>query len=206
MSHPPHLTSSWSSAFVPYCAYKTDLNFSGISTTLKNTTFPLCSSFDPSILEGQLCYKLKLNKTSGKGKKSELMILLDYNEDRSVKATSYLTKPKASNRRTLNFDTAVGSIQSSSAKIHINTLSPYTGFGGGIYKMSDVKKMTVKEDFLKMELKDRKCEVELYEDCRTRKLFEECKCIPRELYDFQVEILFILKFDYWFIIPGYSYL
>ena len=134
------------------------------------------------------------------------MLLLDYNDDLSLR-----TSPKGDGsgdvaKENINFDTDVESLQRVSAKIHINTLSPYTGFGGGIYKMSDVKKMTVKEDFLKMELKDRKCEVELYEDCRTRKLFEECKCIPRELYDFQVEILFILKFDYWFIIPGYSYL
>ena len=40
--------------------------------------------------------------------------------------------------------------------------------------MSDVKRMTAKEDFLKMPLKDRNCEVESYEDCRTRKLFEAC--------------------------------
>ena len=31
VSHPPHLTSSWSSSFIPFCAFKTDLNFSGNS-------------------------------------------------------------------------------------------------------------------------------------------------------------------------------
>ena len=55
--------------------------------------------------------------------------------------------------------------------------------------MTDVKRMTAKDDFLKMELKDKKCEVELYEDCRTRKLFEKCNCVPWELHKqgFQVE-------------------
>ena len=124
-----------------------------------------------------------------KGKKNELMILLDNNEDRSVQAASNGTKAVKSSNMTLDFDTAVGNLQGSKAKVQINTLSPYTGFGGGIYKMSVVKRMTAKDDFLKMELKDRKCEVELYEDCRTRKLFEECNCVPWELSRFQVEFL-----------------
>ena len=186
MVHPPHLTSGWSSAFIPFCAYKTDLNFSGKSPTLDGTTFPVCTSFLPTILEGQLCYKLSLNKTSGQGKENELMILLDYNDDRSIQALSNLTKNAKSPNRTLDFGTAIGSIQGSSAKIQINTLSPYVGFGGGSYKMSDVKRMTAKKDFLKMELEDRKCEVELYEDCRTRRLLEQCNCVPWELSRFQV--------------------
>ena len=51
--------------------------------------------------------------------------------------------------------------------------------------MTDVKRMTAKEDFLKMPLEDRNCEVELYEDCRTRKLFRHCKCVPWEMSSFQ---------------------
>ena len=155
MSHPPHLRSNWSSTFIPFCAYKTDLNFSQMSAALDDTTFPLCSSFLPTTLEGQLCYKLKLNKTSGKGKKNELMMILDYNEDRSlqfllrglVSVMSNLIKSSSQNR-TLNFDTAVESIQDPSAKIQIKTLSPYVGFGGGSYQMAAVKRMTAKEDFL----------------------------------------------------------
>ena len=183
------MTSSWSSAFIPFCAYKTNLNFTGRSNALDGTNFPLCSSFLPTILEGQLCYKLTLNDTSGKGKKNELLILLDYNENRSLQVASNMTKAAESSNGTLDFDTAVGSIQSSSAKIQINTLSPYVGFGGGSFLISVVKRMTAKEEFLKMPLKDRKCEVELYEDRRTRKLLKECNCVPWELSAFQVKIL-----------------
>ena len=115
MVHPPHLTSGWSSAFIPFCAYKTDLNFSGKSPTLDGTTFPVCTSFLPTILEGQLCYKLTLNKTSGKGKKNELMILLDYNEDHSMQPNLNLQTLEQtlsnifikSSNRILDFDTAV---------------------------------------------------------------------------------------------------
>ena len=119
------------------------------------------------------------------------MILLDYNEDRSLQSLSNMTKANKSSNRTLDFGTALGSIQGSLAKVQINTLSPYTGFGGGIYKITVVKRMTAKEDFLKMELKDRKCEVEFYGDCRARKLFEKCNCVPWELHrhGFQVEFV-----------------
>ena len=168
MSHPPHLTSSWSSSLIPFCAYKKNFNFSNKSPALGKTNFPLCSSILPTILEGQLCYELVLNDTSSQGKKNELVLLFDYNEERSLQASS------------------VGGIQSPSAKVQINTLRPYINFGGGIFAMSVVKRMTAKEDFLKMELKDRNCEVELYEDCRTRKLLEKCNCVPWEVSKLQV--------------------
>merc|ERR1711963_379629 len=51
--------------------------------------------------------------------------------------------------------------------------------------------MTAKEDFLNMPFKDRECEVELYEDCRTRKLFEHCGCIPWEILGYQVTFFLI---------------
>ena len=188
MSHPPHLRSSWSSAFIPFCGYKTHLSITDSSFALPGITFPLCSSFLPTILEGQLCYKLTLNKTSGQGKEYELMLLLDYNEDRSLQTSSNESKASKSSHSTLSFATAVESIQGGSAKIQINTLSPYFGFGGGSYVMTDVKRMTSKKDFLKMPLKDRNCEIELYDDCKTRKLLDECNCVPWEVPGFQARI------------------
>ena len=186
MSHPPHLTSNWSSAFIPFCAFKTDLNFSERLFALDGTDIPVCSSFQPTILEGQLCYKLMLNKTSKQGKKNELMLLLDYNEERALQVLSNKTVDFNSSNGELNYDTTARSAQGSPAKVQINTLSPYLNFGGGIFIMSVVKRMTAKEDFLKMSLKDRNCEIELYEDCRTRKLFEKCNCVPWEVSGFQV--------------------
>ena len=177
----------WSSAFIPFCAYKTDLNFSKNSAALGSTDFPLCSSFLPTILEGQQCYRLQLNKTSDQGKENELMLLLDLNEDRFLQVSAKEKNTVKSTNKTMNFDTAVKNVQSLQAKVQINTLSPYVSFGGGIYKMSDVKRMTAKEDFLKMPWKDRKCEVESYEDCRTRKLFEACNCLPWEVPGFKVK-------------------
>ena len=39
--HPPHMSSTWSSAFIPFCAFKTDLDFSKNNFSLPNITFPL---------------------------------------------------------------------------------------------------------------------------------------------------------------------
>ena len=161
MSHPPHLTSTWSSAFIPFCAYKAALEISKNPLTLPGITFPLCSAFLPTILEGQLCYELKLNTTSGQGRRNELMFVLDYNE--------------------------VQSLQGVSAKVHIGTLTSYEHYGRGIFTMTDVKRMKAKDAFLQMPLAQRDCEVELYEDCRTRKLLgDKCKCVPWELPDYKV--------------------
>ena len=180
VSHPPHLTSSWSSALIPFCSYKTDMNFSKESPGLDGTNIPLCSSFLPTILEGQLCYKLMLNKTSKQGKKNQLMLLLDYNEERALQELSNKTVDFDSSNAEVNYDTTAKIAQGLPAKVQINTLSPYINFGGGIFIMSVVKRMTAKKDFLTMELKDRNCEVELHDDCRTKKLLEECGCVPWE--------------------------
>ena len=138
------------------------------------------------MLEGQLCYKLKLDGTAEQGKVNELTLLLDYNEDRSLTPPcKNETRSYMSNITELNLDPA-GNYQQQKAKIKIDTLSNYVGFGGGSYKMAVVKRMSTKEDFLTMPLKDRNCEVELYEDCKTRKLFEHCNCVPWEIHSFQV--------------------
>ena len=188
VSHPPHLKTTGNSAFIPFCAYKTDLNISKKSPALPGITYPLCFSFLPTVLEGQLCYELKLNDTSGQGKGYELMLVLDYNEDLSLHTSPNENRSDSFSKEKLNFNRAIESIQGKSAKIQINTLSPYIGFGGGTYMMTVVKRMTAKEDFLKMPLKERNREVELFEDCRTRKLFGECKCVPWEVPGFQARI------------------
>ena len=72
-------------------------------------------------------------------------------------------------------------VQKKEAKIQINTLSYDKDFGEGAYKMSVVKKMTAKSAFLKMPMKDRNCQVEPFEECRTNALLKWCKCAPLEI-------------------------
>ena len=80
-------------------------------------------------------------------------------------------------------------IQKKEAKVHIDTLSSFNGFGSGTYKISDVKKMTTTDDFMNLPLKDRKCEVKPYDKCRNQKLLEECNCDQLAIIQKQVGYL-----------------
>ena len=102
------------------------------------------------------------------------------------------TTPDRSNdvdlqKNKMDFDTAVSSVQGIAAKVQIDTLSPYMGFGGGIYKMTVVKRMKALPDFLEMPLAERRCEVERQQDCKTRRLLQQCACVPWEASDIQVK-------------------
>ena len=180
------LSTKQLSAFIPFCAYSTNLMISGSELWLPNISFPLCSSFRPTILEGQLCYKLRVDRMSGKGKTNELMLLLDYQEDLKIfpkfeEENNNHTKK----RTTISLDT-IEKMQREEAKIQIGTLSYDKGFGEGTYKMSVVKKMTAKSAFLEMPMKFRKCQVEPFEECRTKALIDRCRCVPWELLPLQV--------------------
>ena len=146
-----------------------------------NISFPICTAFKPTILEGQLCYKIQVNASSGQGMKNGLSLLLDYQDELSLQAFPHPKEEKSKKViENLNFDTD-RNIHREVAKVHINTLSSFIGFGGGSYQMTAVKRMTATDDFIRMPLKERNCEVELYENCRARKLLEECNCIPLEM-------------------------
>ena len=178
--------SGWRSALIPFCGFTEDVACHKNSSCLPGVKLPLCSSFLPTLLDGQMCYKLAPNRTSRKGKKNGLKILLDYNEDLSVQIPMEKAKNSMPIKEMFTFDDRVKSEQGRSAKIHIGTLSAYEGFGGGFYPMTALKKMTSKKDFLSMDLKDKNCVIELYDDCKARKLLQECGCVPWEMPGFEV--------------------
>ena len=187
-SHPAHLEGKVSSSFIPFCAYKSNLILSRNPLWFSNISFPLCSSFKPTMLEGQLCHKIELNGKTDTGRVNELMMLLDYNEDRWLMSRSKNEMPPPLSKITtlrLNLDRA-GDIQRDKAKISVETLSDSFGFGGGSYLMTDVKRMTATTAFLDMSREDRKCDIERFQDCRTRRLLEACQCVPGELEDYFV--------------------
>ena len=148
---------------------------------LPNISFPICNAFKPTILEGQLCYKIQVNSTGGLGSRNGLSLLLDFQHELSLQASSKQEwKHDQKLFRELDFG-ASGSLDREAAKVHIDTLSPFKGFGGGNYRMTVVKRMTAKDDFLKMPLNERNCKVELYENCKTTNLLEICGCVPAEV-------------------------
>ena len=162
-AHPPHLhpDTKAGSSFIPFCAYKTKMTIGRPTVLVPNISFPICTAFKPTILEGQLCYKLHVNSSSGQGMKNGLSLLLDYQDELSLQAFPHPKEEKSKKViENLNFDTD-RNMHREVAKVHINTLSSFVGFGGGSYQMTVVKRMTATDDFIRMPLKERNCEVEL---------------------------------------------
>ena len=82
--HLPHIIDvnnqmSSSSAFIPLCLSQ--------SRPLghQNLSFPICSLFKPTFLDGKLCHRLDLQSSSRQRKKKELVLLLDYNAELSLR-------------------------------------------------------------------------------------------------------------------------
>ena len=189
--HPSHLLDKEQvSTFIPFCAFSTG---SLPKQQLEETPFPFCAAFQPTILGGQLCYKVKVNQTSGKGPTTQLMILVDYQEDLSIHPPfdERLKIDSIFKIDTINLnDFGNTKLPMNEARIQLDTLSSDVGFGEGVYKLSVVKKMKAKSAFLGLALKDRKCQVAPFQECQTKALLEDCKCVPLELRGIQVFLFF----------------
>ena len=158
------------SALIPFCSYQGNSNLLGHDRPeLNNLT--VCDKFQPTILEGQLCYSLDIAKLVDKptksGKTSGLYLLLDPN-------------PYQLNATENNVGGSGTGDQS--FKVFIQTLAQYTTFGPGSYGLSTLKRMTGTESFKQLPDHQKNCLVHNREECQTQKYLDqvqrECKCIP----------------------------
>ena len=190
-THPPHLldqlNNTHPSTFVPFCAFQTQLGISKPFTLLPNSSFPVCNSFNPVALEGQLCYNVKLNMTGLKGKNGGLVLVLDMNEDRALSFGVSTHHPEREKDLTkLRLEDQDEEDARNSAKIHLRLLTPFAEFGEGSYEMTSVKNVKGTKAFLHMQESERQCRYENAEECGNRKVFEECNCVLWELQPIQV--------------------
>ena len=173
-THPVHIIDNKSqmttSAFIPFCAFDGDMSIVG--TDVENFSIPVCSSFSPRILDGQLCYhtaveKLFDEKGTKWGKEHGLTLLLDYNEDLSLDG---VTDPKHNK-----------------AKVYLNTLEAFIGYGDGLYEMSAMKAKATTSSFLALSETERGCQTEKTNlECRQenfQELAKSCNCTPFSLAD-----------------------
>ena len=87
-NHPVHLKNAnnqVSSAFIPFCAFGGKF----LGQKIHNLTIPVCNSFQPTLLNDQMCYEIELNnmtnkKTVKEDIKAGFVFIMDYNEDRQV--------------------------------------------------------------------------------------------------------------------------
>ena len=173
--HPVHLKPDTDgnlppSALVPFCSYQEDLSLLGEERQeLQNMT--LCDKFEPTRLEGQLCYSLNVAKFERKdtklGKRSGLFLLLDPNP--------YPMEPKDGRVKTARND-------QESFKVYIHTLAPHTTFQPAAYAMHTLKKMTGKTSFYQMQDNQKECQVHSREKCQTEMFLKHvktnCSCVP----------------------------
>ena len=175
--HPIHLTPDKEgnlppSALVPFCSYQGESDSVGTKRPeLGNIT--ICNKFQPTILEGQLCYSLDITKlkekTTKSGKTNGLFLLLDPNP--------YQLDSTSSNE---NGDIQIQKQQP--FKLYIHTFSQFTAFGPGSYGLSTLKRMTGTESFKQLPDHQKKCLVHNREECQTKKYLDQvesnCGCRP----------------------------
>ena len=161
--HPPHLlgpnNEPMPSALIPFCQYQSE----SLGKTIPGSRFLACDSFEPSVINGRLCYSLKdqLKRPTKYGRKNGLMLMID---------------PGQIIKRH-NDDDKDGSF-----KIYIHTLSGFSGYKAGSYALDSLKQMTVTSGFMSLLDDQKRCQNEVWEDCQRLKLFDEfqkqCDCIP----------------------------
>ena len=159
--YPPHLlgpeNQTMPSALIPYCTYQ-----SQILGKVPGYDYLGCGGFQPVVFHGRLCYSLKqrMRGETAKGKKSGLLLMIDPGQ---------ILKNSDDEERT-------------SFHIYIHTLSSFSGFKAGSYALSSLKQMTGTSGFLNLPDNQKRCQVEVREDCLRLKLSHElqkqCGCIP----------------------------
>ena len=194
--HPPHLIDSSGSltpaALIPFCAYQTNMTLLG--QTRQDLPFPVCDQFQPTVLEGQRCYKLDLNSVSNKESKSGLRNGLLLLLDPGGLEPSLKPKPTApENFHSLNLDPLTKqSADRSSARIYLNTLASFTDFSEGKYAMSSLKQMAGTESFLDLPEEKKDCQVQSFDTCQSLRYVEEvqkaCGCVPWALKSFNKQV------------------
>ena len=177
--HPIHLIPDKKgqlppSALVPFCSYQGESNMLGHKRPeLDNLT--TCDKFEPTILEGQLCYSINIARIEKRqteaGKTKGLFLLLDpspyqiQDDERSVDVNE-------GNRH-------------QTFKVYIHTLAPFTGYGHGAFAMSTLKSMKGTKSFEALPNNQKKCAVHNREECQTEKFFSQvkanCSCVPWSL-------------------------
>ena len=108
------------SALIPFCALGGDM--SAMGTRMDQIEIPICSSFEPKVLNDQLCYEVDLSKFSVKKNiEKELKLgfnfIMDYNEDRQVTQSSSMIENELGLASSI-----VESSNKQHATIYINTI------------------------------------------------------------------------------------
>ena len=168
-------------SLIPFCAYQGNLSTLGTRTQIHSK--PVCLAPQPSILQGQICYKIRMDGVQAVPRTGySLQVLLD----------SEPSTPEANFELLIEDDHHSDMIEDGDhpgtgmhADIYIPTLSKLRMEAVGTFSLSDIKQMTASEKFLAKDDSDKGCSEVAFEDCQSERFLENvqeiCKCIPWQI-------------------------
>ena len=149
---------------------------------IEGLDFPVCNSFKPKILNGELCYALNFSSQvseSRAGRGEGLLLAID----NGVSIEPHLDQ----NIRVRKHGFLRTTLKSSGKRARLQILTSYRHADSrpGKYAMKSLKVMAATENFLAMPDDVKECQIETQEHCKNRRFVEEaknkCRCIPWQL-------------------------
>ena len=141
--------------------------------------FPVCNSFKPKMLDGELCYAINLSSQMTKskaGRGNGLLLAIDH----GISIEPQIGKRAVAKRK----DFLRTELKSSGkrSRLHILTSHRHDDSRPGKYALKSLKVMAATDNFLAMPDDVKGCQIEAQEDCRSERYIQEvqkkCGCIP----------------------------
>ena len=158
---------------------------------IKGLDYPACNKFEPTILDGEVCYALDIKTAipSAKGKTQPgkgKSIFLAINMGMGTDLAGQTMKSEVEYTNTSNFETGEV-IREGTVTINLGTLLRFTDSRPGLYEMTSLKQMTGTSSFLGLSDEKKKCQIEMQQSCYNREYVENiqhhCGCTPWHLSD-----------------------
>ena len=129
------------SALIPFCSFGDNVG----EIIIEDFNFPVCTMFQPTILDGQQCYEQKYDLLGGPGDHQGFSLVIDINFERSVHFNTIrnqiASKAHMKNIKENFYNKKVATF-GNGWKLHIDTLYSYYGFNPGSYFMTAVKNIS----------------------------------------------------------------
>ena len=139
-----------------------------LGQTRHDFPFPVCSQFQPTVLDGELCYSMKADALkegkSQPGKPNSLLLILDTGISKEEEYELTTENHPGMYIDSLNLDTEPTS--KNPIKINIGTLASFSDHRVGSYSLQSLKKITGTESY--MARSHQKCQLEAFETCHTK--------------------------------------
>ena len=186
--HPPHVTSGNGTllpgALIPFCSFQS--NWTKLGKKGNGLDFEACDQFKPSLLNGELCFSLKLDRhrhgESANGKWFGLLLVLDPGTAVGEDQAQVVEHTKDNEEENDKFF----------ARISLDTLSHFSETRNGSYAITALKQVTASESFMKLSEEERGCQKETKNECEARNFLIEiqqnCDCIPWDLTHEETDI------------------